>query len=156
LILQNTITGNAEIDGKIAKYAKQVSYDAFAISDAAYMQGVSDSINAEWYLYQGGQIADSRAFCIERHGHYYHKLDIEAWGSGRKTLGLDAPDSTGHWQGEIEGTNSYTICQTRGGWHCKHQIMPVSIFIVPKTDIQRAIEQGFYKPSEYEIEKFSL
>jgi hypothetical protein len=34
--------------------------------------------------------------------------------------------------------------------------MPVSIFIVPKTDIERAIQQGFYEPSNYEKEKFGL
>lgn len=154
--LQLIITGNEKTDSKIMQYSKQVAYDSFAVTDAAYMQTVAESINAEWYLYQGGEVADSRAFCIERHGHYYHKKEVEAWGAGKKTTGLETPDSTGHWQGEMKGTNAQTIFQTRGGYNCKHQLMPVSIFIVPKSDIEKAIQQGYYSPSDYEIKKIGL
>lgn len=141
--IQNIVTGNADVDGKIMQYSKQVAYDSFAVSDRAYMQSVSESIKAEWYQYAGGIIADSREFCIQRHNKYFHKIEIEEWAS------LD-------WAGKMEGTNSKTIFQAAGGHRCGHDILPVSIFIVPKEVIQRNISSGNYQPSKFEVEELGL
>jgi len=154
--ISNIITGTPEVDSKITKYAKQITYDSFAVSDRTYTTTIADSLQAEWFKYAGDIIKTSRAFCIERHEKYYHKKEIEAWGDGKKTEGLRLPDSNGTWQGEMEGTNSSTIFQTCGGYFCNHSLLPVSIFIVPKDVIQRNVSNGNYEPSDYEIERLGL
>jgi hypothetical protein len=154
--LQTLVTGNSEVDGKLSQYTKQIAYDAFAISDRAYTKAVSDSLGAEFFKYSGGTIKTSRAFCIERHNKFYHKKEIEAWGSGQKTDGLALPDSDGNWAGEIPGTNAQTIFSSAGGYNCRHSILPVSIFVVPKADLERIISEGFYKPSEFEKKELQL
>jgi len=154
--IQLITTGDAEHDGKILQYSKQIAHDTFAVSDRSYASAVAEEMNAEWFKYSGGTIVTSRPFCVERHNKFFAKAEIEAWGSGEKTSGFQTPDSTGHWDGEMEGTNERTIFSTAGGYNCRHSIMAVSVFAVPKSQVERAIELGFYKPSEVELELLEL
>lgn len=129
-------------DGKaiIADYAKTWSRTSFAQADATYTTTISRQMNVQWYKYAGSAIETTRAFCETRHNKFYHVSEVEAWGD------LDP------WTGQIKGTNSRTIFANRGGWNCRHSIVPVSIFGVPKQDIQRNINKGTYKPTKSEQE----
>ena len=55
-----------------------------------------------------------------------------------------------NWQGKMYGTNESTIFVTAGGYNCQHSIMPVSVFAVPKADIERNIKNGNFEPSAVE------
>ena len=154
--LQNLIVGNAEIDSKISQYAKQITHDLFAVGDRQYTQSISEELNAQWFFWSGGIIKTSRAFCIERHNLYYHKKEIEKWGAGQKTVGLELPFADGNWDGKMAGTNAATIFAYAGGWGCLHSVLPVSVFSVPKDVIERVIAEGFYKPSEEELALLEL
>lgn len=131
-VLQNIITGDERIDGKLVQYAKQVAYDAYAIADRTYTHAVADAIGAEWYKYSGGKRAGTRPFCLERFNKYFHRKEIEAW-------------ALNDWQGKIEGTNKETIFDFAGGYNCKHSILPVSVHSIPDTVIERNIKSGNYK-----------
>lgn len=148
-ILQQITTGDAEVDGKILAYSKQVAHDTFAVADRSYAAAVAEEINAQWFKYSGGIIKSSRPFCVERHEKYFCKKEIELWGSGEKTPGFQWPQS-GEWAGEMEGTDARTIFVTAGGYNCGHSIMPVSIFSVPLDAVKRAIDLGYYEPSDFE------
>lgn len=126
------ITGTPEVDGRLLRYVKQTAYDGFAIADRQYTTAVSNDLEAEWYLYEGGVLRDSRPFCVERHGHYYHIKEIEKWAN------LD-------WQGKRAGTNASTIFVFCGGYNCKHSLLPVSAKIVPLADIERVRAKGYLK-----------
>lgn len=145
-----------EGNGKLLQHSKQIAHDAYAISDRAYVAARSDELGIEWYLYAGGQIPTTRPFCLERHENYYHKKEIEQWGNGQKTEGLSLPNSAGEWGGKIEGTNAQTIFSYAGGWNCQHTISPVSINSVPRDVIDRVIAEGFFEPTEQEIELLGL
>ncbi len=145
--LRDIVIGNDKKDGALQSHVKQIAHDSFAIADRTYTQVISDEIGAEWFKYRGSEIPTSRPFCKERHQKYFHKKEIEAWGNGEKTLGFQTPDKTGHWSGEIEGTGPKTIFNYCGGWNCRHSLGPVSIEMVPKDQVQRAVEQGYYKRS---------
>lgn len=134
--LTNFIQGTPELDGKLLKYVKQVSYDGFAIADRQYTKAVGEQLGIEWYRYSGGTISDTREFCKDRHGKYFHKKEIEKWGDIKQ------------WQGRRDGTNDSTIFAYAGGYNCKHSILPVSIEVVPKSDIDRNIKNGNYKPEK--------
>ena len=74
---------------------------------------------------------DSREFCVERAGNYYHKDEVSAWAN------LD-------WQGKRRGTTESTIFIYAGGYRCLHQIIYVSELVVPDEVVRRAKTKGIY------------
>lgn len=153
--LTDFVVGDDQVEGKILHYAKQIAHDTFAVGDASYAAAVADEVGAEWYRYSGTEIKTTRPFCAERDGMYFSRKEIELWGDGKRTPGFQWPQS-GTWAGEMEGTNSKTIFTTRGGYNCRHSIMAVSVFGVPKEDIERAISLGYYTPSAFEKKELGL
>lgn len=141
--IQDIVIGDSEKDGKVLQYAKQVAHDQFAFSDRAYTSQVSEQIGAVWFLYAGNKIKTSREFCVERHNHYYYYKQIESWASE-------------DWDGKVAGTSPQTIYTLAGGWNCRHSIIPVSIFIVPKKVIEDAINNWGFEPSDFEKEELGL
>lgn len=123
---------------------KKITTDAFAIADRSYTSIISDYLDAEWFFYSGVETEGTRCFCEERKGKYFYYKEIEAWGNG-KDIG-DCEIENGKWAGQRQGTNSKTIYSYLGGYGCADSLMPVSIFSVPKDEIQRAIDKGYYKP----------
>lgn len=136
--------GAGEIESSLLSHSKQIAHDIFAVSDSAYSSVIANDLNIQWFKYSGDELPTTREFCHERHGQYFHKNEIEAWGSGDKTPGFDWPKSR-RWPGMMKGTNKNTIFSFRGGYNCGHSIMGVSESIVPKSVIERAKSQGFVK-----------
>lgn len=138
------IEGNDEVDGSLISHVKRIAYDSFSASDRTYTNTVANSLGLEFYRYQGSELADTRPFCDERIGKYFHKREIELWGMGDKCCGLSWPQG-GKWAGRNANTNKSTIFVFAGGYNCKHSIIPVSTKSVPKDVIARATEAGYYK-----------
>lgn len=155
-MIRQIVIGDEEVDSKIQQYAQQVAHDQFALADRAYTSQISEEIEAEWFFYSGSQIKTTRPFCAERHNKYYYYKEIELWGEGKKTEGLSLPNKNGDWGGKIDGTNEKTIFTTAGGWNCRHSIIPVSIKKVPIDVIKRNIQEGYFKPSEFEVKELGL
>lgn len=139
--IRTFIEGDAKNNSKLSGYVKQITNDAFAISDRSYTSILSDYLEAEWFYYAGGEVQATRCFCEERVGRYFHYKEIESWGNG-ENLG-QCNIGGGAWAGQISGTNSKTIYSYLGGWNCQHSLMPVSIEIVPESDIEDARSKGY-------------
>lgn len=144
------------VDSRILRYTTQISRDTFAVSDRMATAIYSDELGLEWYLYTGGEIKTTRAFCRERDGGYYHRAELELWGEGEKTEGFATPDKNKTWEGRAKGTNKKTIFGYLGGYNCGHTVNPISIAIVPKKDILRAMENGWFTPTKFEREELDL
>lgn len=150
--ISTTVTGNDKVDGKLKKYSKQIASDAFSTTERNYTSEISAALNIQFYRYTGGIIQDTRCFCAERNGNYYHIEEIKSWGRGENIGG-----GCGYpWQGMYTGTNENNIFTWIGGYNCKHSLIPVSLLMVPPEVIQRAIEEGWFKPSKAEIELLQL
>lgn len=160
--IRTFIEGNDEVDGALLKYSKQIAHDSYAIADASYTSIVSEELDAEWFKYSGDEIASTRPFCAERDNQFYHYKEIEAWGAGETSLGRNGTNErmqwpkSGTWAGRIPETTAATIYSYRGGFQCRHSIMPVSLFAVPPEVIQRNIDSGNYVPTEKEKELLDL
>lgn len=154
-IIQQITTGNDQTDGKILAYSKQISHDTFAVADRSYSAAVAEQVGASWFKYSGGEIKSTRPFCAERFNQFFCKKEIEMWGDGIKTVGMQWPKG-GEWAGEMEGTNGKTIFSTLGGYNCLHNAVAVSIISVPIEDIQRAMSAGYYEPTDFEKEELGL
>lgn len=137
--------------GPLKRHLTLTSSDSFTITSNSYIKSGGEELGLEWYYYTPGQVADSRPFCIQRQNRYFHRKEIELWGSGTGTPGYTAGD----WKGKLPGTDSQTIFSYRGGYNCMHTILPLSVFGVPKKDIRRAVDLGYYTPTT-KVEKENL
>lgn len=151
--IRESVEGTEETDGRLLRYSKQVTWDAFAVSDRSYTNAVADDLEVEWFRYSGGLVKDSRCFCEERDKQYFHYKEVEAWGRMEDLGQCNTGDG---WQGMMVGTNESTIFIVAGGYNCKHTISPVSITIVPRDVILRNIANGNFEPSEFERQELNL
>lgn len=131
--LRTYIIGSPELNGQIVRHARTWTRDALFNYSRAYQQAITSDLGLEFYKYIGGIVKDSREFCIERTGKFFHHREIELWAELPK------------WQGRRVGTTESSIFIFAGGWNCNHSIVPVDISIVPEDVIQRAITAGYYK-----------
>lgn len=122
--LRDLILGNEERYGKLRSYVGQVSRDAASQFSRAYTDAVSMTLGMDWFRYSRGKVRDSRQFCVDRQGKYFHRSEIEKW-----------PKM--NWQGKIPSTNEATIYVYLGGYNCMHILRPVSESSVPEADRQR-------------------
>jgi len=130
--LRTVIIGDSSRLGNLERYTSQITRDALNQYSSNYNESISENLNMEWYFYSGTIIEDTRDYCKERAGKYFHKKEVQ-----------DVPSQ---WAGKIPGTNSSTIFTYRGGYNCRHIYLPVLINVVPRNVIQRNIANGNYKP----------
>lgn len=146
------ISTNTEAsDGILTKYVKRVAYDAFAVSDRQYTKVISEDLGLVFYKYQGVEVSDTRCFCEERHGGFYHKKEIQAWARGEHigacAMKIKGAGNKTLWQGANYATNEDTIFSFVGGFSCKHSLLPYITTEVPLKWVQRAINLGYYSPN---------
>lgn len=124
------ILGESDREAKLLKYSRTYLTDALFQYSRAYQESVTNDLGLDWYNYNGGLIKDSREFCRDRAGGYFHRKEIESW------VSLD-------WQGKNPATTKSSIFVFVAGFNCRHSLIPVHISIVPEKDIQRAKDFGF-------------
>lgn len=129
--VKNYVRGTPDIDGKLLRYSKQITQDALNNYSRAYQSSMGESLGLIFRVYVGGLMPETRDFCKDRVNGYYHYLEIESW------AGLS-------WKGKRSDTTKSSIFIVAGGYNCLHQMMPVSTFSVPKDQIERAKDLGFY------------
>lgn len=128
--IRNIVVGNKDVDGVLTRYSKQIASDLYSGNDRAYTEAISNENNIEFYRYAGRRIKTTRRFCKERLEMYWHIKEVKQWGN------------INNWQGRISGTNSNNIFVNLGGHNCRHSLIPVSLFSVPKSTLQRNIKNG--------------
>lgn len=126
------IKGNEARLGTLERYTKQITRDALNQYSANYNKTISIDLGLDWYFYSGSLIEDSRSYCVERAGKYFHKKEVQ-----------DVPSA---WSGMIPGTDSSSIFVWRGGYNCRHMYLAVTIDVVPESVISRNIANGNYTP----------
>jgi hypothetical protein len=141
--LQGVIEGTDANDGRLLANVRNVAGTAQAIADRSYAAAVNLELGVEYYQYLGGEIATTRPFCAHREGQIFHRGEIEAWGDGKNSAGIN-DIRNGTWDGRIEGTDSKSIFTFLGGWGpCRHFLVPVIKQRVPASVIARAKAEGF-------------
>ena len=140
--VQSIMIGTDTTEGNLLRYSRQIVSDSLAVTDREFTNIVANDLGLEWYLYAGGEIDTTRCFCDARNGLYWHREEVKAWGRGEQ-LGACAT-GTG-WAGMFKGTNESTIFVYCGGSNCQHSLLPVSEFIVPAADMERAKSKGYVK-----------
>lgn len=131
------LLNDSETEGRLVKYAKQITTDALNQYSRNYNKVVSDDLGFVFYRYSGTLKETSREFCIKMIEakqtclKYFHVSQIPELLSGmicgeqihinKKT---DLPT------GMMKGTNPANFFVNAGGYQCNHQIYGVSSAIV--------------------------
>lgn len=147
------INGGETGVGALKRYVTQVSSDSINQFNANYNQAITQDLGFEFYKYLGTEIAGTRPFCSDFKGKYYHKKEVEQLGMKINPFTKNALTSA-QLKGRIKGTNSSSIFTYKGGWNCRHTFSPLSVRQVPKKDLQRNLNNGNWKPTELEIDRF--
>jgi hypothetical protein len=143
--LQGVIEGTETTDGRLLANVRTTANTAQAIADRSYAAAVNEELGIEYFQYLGGEIPTTRPFCEHREGAIFHRKEIEAWGNGENSAGIN-DISNGTWAGRIDGTDSRSIFTFVGGWNCRHFLVPVIKQKVPPSVIARAEAEGFATP----------
>lgn len=138
--VQDFIKGTDTEDGKLLRHSKQITKDLLFNYSRSYQQSVASDLSLEFYQYTGGTIQHTRDFCRERVGEFFHHKEVESW------AGQD-------WAGKNPNTTKSSIFIFAGGYNCLHQILPVSVAVVPKEVIDRAVKEGYYKVRKAELQE---
>jgi hypothetical protein len=156
--LQTLVKGNAEKEGQLLRYSRQIVSDTFATTDRAYTQIISEDLGLQFFRWLGGKMKTTRCLCLNLNGQYLHKGEIEQIGLGNLSVveGLASCSNGTLWAGAMPNTNDKTIFTTAGGYNCQHSILPVSTFSVPTQVGLRAYQSGYFKPTETEKEYFGI
>ena len=140
--LEGVILGTDSTEGNLLRHVKTYSLTAQAVADRSYSSAINETIGAVYFEYLGGEIPTTRAFCQPREGEVFHKGEIEQWGRGINSGGIDDIED-GTWAGRIDGTDSKSIFTFVGGWNCRHYLVPVESNLVDPTIKARAKAEGF-------------
>lgn len=104
------VTGTNDIDGALRKYWRQYAYDTYNQVREISNEQYADELNLEWFVYTGGIIKTSRAFCRKRNGNVYNRAETSAW--------KNDPDLI-----DQKTKESYNPILERGRYNCRHFIM---------------------------------
>lgn len=140
--LQGVIEGTDTTDGRLLANVRTTANTAQAIADRSYAAAVNDELGIEYFQYLGGEIPTTRPFCQHREGEIFHRKEIEAWGDGKNSGGINDIRG-GTWDGRIDGTDSRSIFTFVGGWNCRHYLVPVIKQKVPAKVQARAKAEGY-------------
>jgi hypothetical protein len=123
-LLDNTKTKNG---GKLLSYSKQIATDGMYQYAGNYDKLVSQAYKTQWYKYVGSEIDTTRPLCHELvNKKYIHESELTGIADGR----VDGKQVS--VAGQVPGTTGSNFIVFRGGYNCRHRMIPVPEATVPK------------------------
>lgn len=124
--LAELVVGAGDKAGKMQQYYRNFVYDTYSQVDRATGQIYAEKLGFNFYIYEGGLIKTSRAFCREKNGKVFHKSEIAAF-----DLTVAKPP----------GYNPFTDL---GGYGCRHHLngIPDSLAFMLRPELREKFGQG--------------
>lgn len=116
--LKNYLYGQGDKVDPLSKYVNQVADDAIGQFNGSYIATISDDIGLEHFYYKGTKVTDTRDFCQLLAGKYATYNSLERF--------IKKQSAGNGWSGMIPGTNMGNFMTYRGGYRCRHYLLPVS------------------------------
>ena len=120
--------------GALSRYAK--TYTTTALNQFAGQTNklITEDSGAEWFRYVGSDIETTREWCDKMTDKEYVHISefdeiLKGNVDGHK---CEINPKTKLPKGMIAGTNENTLQVNCGGWNCRHALVPVLTFTVPK------------------------
>jgi len=112
--LRLIVRGNSEVDGALVGYWRQYAYDTYARVREVDNLHFADELGLDDFIYQGGVIKTSRAFCIKKNGKVFSRAEaMRNWPND--------PDLI-----DKAHKASYKPLIDRGRMNCRHFLMWIS------------------------------
>jgi hypothetical protein len=112
---------NNATQGLIGKLYREAA-DSFNQNDRQLQQLSAQRLGLSAYLYQGGLIATSRAFCKVRNGKVFLDWEVEAFGTKADAYGGYTNKTEGLFSGKSLPYDPFVDC---GGWGCRHGLSAI-------------------------------
>lgn len=110
---QKTVAGEKGIDGALVQYFKQYAFDSYNQVREVQNLHMANELELNFFVYAGGVIDSTRAFCLKRNRKVFHREETEGW--------KDDPDLI-----NPKTKDSYRPLLDRGRYNCRHMIMWIS------------------------------
>ena len=108
---------------------KRLTHDALFTYSQEQILATTRDLDIKFFAYPGGEVRDTREFCSDRTGKIWHIEEVKSWAS------LD-------WDGKHRDTNETNIFILRGGYNCRHALIPVAEELVSDSDLARMRSKG--------------
>ena len=125
--LRDMITGTPEYQGGTERQFQRYAYDLYQQYDAAYNQMLGNEFGFNYFIYQGGLIADSRDFCAAHNNKVWSKDEAVDWVDWTPSMG-EYPAGYVVKAKDMNETPSYMSYPgydpliDRGGYNCRHAL----------------------------------
>ena len=131
--LATHIRGNAETEGSLLRYTKQLTTDAIHQYQAQYHEAFAQDLKFNWGRYVGSNLTTTREFCeLLTKKQWVHRTELPGIISGViDGASLKLSKKSGLPLGMIPGTNADNFKVRRGGYNCGHQFFWVPDSAVP-------------------------
>jgi hypothetical protein len=113
-MLQDKITGTKDYTGGLERQFQRYAYDLYQQYDAAYNMTLGNEFGFTYFVYQGGLVKDSRAFCIEHNNKVWSVEEAQSWGTWIDPTTGEVPSYLGY--------PGYDPLIDRGGYNCRHSL----------------------------------
>ncbi len=120
-LLKTEILGDTTNLGKYQRYVSQIGSDAITQFNSNYIQTISADLGLDHYYYKGTKVAETRDFCDRYAGKFFTEEKLQ-----QIVLSESVSRAGKGWQGMIKGTGWPNFKIYRGGWHCRHYVIPIS------------------------------
>lgn len=135
-MLQDSILSNEKGLGTLERYTTTLTNDSLNQFSAQYTQLIASSLNYKWFIYTGGLIRTSRAFCealkAKKYVHISELPQIVVGNFNEFEKEGNMNPKTGLPKGMIDGTNAKNFYVYRGGYNCGHQLTPTDEVNIPQ------------------------
>ncbi len=112
-----------ETPGAVEKELTTKTFDSFQQYDRQLHFNTAMDLGIEYFIYQGGLIKTSRAFCIKRNDRVFHKDEIALFGTPNDKYTGYTDKSKGEFDGKTKPYNPFVDC---GGHSCRHFLDGIS------------------------------
>jgi len=110
---QKTVAGAQGIDGALVSYFKQYAFDSYNQVREVQNLHMANELELDFFVYAGGVIDSTRAFCLKRNRKVFHREETENWKNDPDLINQKTKDS-------------YRPLIERGRYNCRHMIMWIS------------------------------
>lgn len=118
----NVLKANLDDEsGLLSRYAPQVASDSIHQFNSNYIHTVSSDLGLKYWYYKGTKKKTSRQFCINIIGKYFTDENLHKYFDQQREL-----NGGKGWDGMIKGENWSNFPIYRGGYNCRHYLIPTS------------------------------
>ena len=115
--LKLKVQGTKNTSGVLERNIGGIVLDTYQIADAVVNNQFAQRLGLKYFIYSGGLIETSRAFCRKRNNRVFTTEEAAKWGEDPTLPRTKAEKDQGG------APDDYVPLEDRGRWNCRHRIL---------------------------------